>query len=231
MMRSRAAALIAYLWLAVAHAAEPFPGSTSDHNGAAMCAVPIGTANAQVLVPATASSGHPWVLAASLYDLENPALVNLARTHHELVKQGFHVVAIEPGGILGAPDPEKSWDAVYREMTTRFGLSREVVLMGVGREGVPALRWAAANPGKVSCLYLDKAVCHEPQTTASTLNPGHEQKDPTYTVNFGVKLQERLRELNVPCDLLYPGAPDATHTSVSDYLIARLAVRQSSEPK
>ena len=174
MMRGWAAALIACLWLAslaVADAAAPFPGPASDHHGAAMCAVPIGTANAQVLVPATASSGRPWVLAASLYDLESPSLVNLARTQHELVKQGFHVVAIEPDAILGAPDPEKSWDAVYREMTARFGLSREVVLMGVGREGVPALRWAAENPGKVSCLYLDKAVCHEPQATASTLNP------------------------------------------------------------
>ena len=174
MIRGRAAALIASLWLAslaVADAAEPFPGPASDRHGAAMCALPIGTANAQVLVPATALSGRPWVLAASLYDLENPALVNLARTHLELVKQGFHVVAIEPGGILGAPDQETRWDAVYREMTARFGLSREVVLMGVGREGVPALRWAAENPGKVSCLYLDKAVCHESQATASTLNP------------------------------------------------------------
>jgi acetyl esterase/lipase len=174
MMRGCAVALITCFWLvslAVADAAEPFPGPASDHNGAAMRAVPIGTANAQVLVPATASSGRPWVLAASLYDLENPALVNLARTQHELVKHGFHVVAIEPGAILGAPDLEARWDAVYREMTARFGLSREVVLMGVGREGMPALRWAAENPGKVSCVYLDKAVCQEPQATASTLNP------------------------------------------------------------
>jgi hypothetical protein len=173
MIHGRAAALIGCLWLAslaVAHAAEPFPGPASDHNGAAMCAVPIGTANAQVLVPATASSGRPWVLAASLYDLENPSLANVARTQHELVKQGFHVVAIEPGAILGGPDQDARWDAVYREMTARFGLSREVVLMGVGREGVPTLRWAAENPGKVSCLYLDKAVCHESQATASTLN-------------------------------------------------------------
>jgi acetyl esterase/lipase len=161
-MRGGLAALLSGLWLAVlpvAHTTEPFPGQSSDHNGPVISAVPIGTSKAQVLVPARAASGRPWVLAASLYDLENPALANIARTQQDLVKQGFHVVAIEPGAILGAPDPEARWDATYREMTDRFGLSGEVLLMAVSGEGLAAIRWAAENPGKVSCLYLDKAAC------------------------------------------------------------------------
>lgn len=51
---------------------------------------------------------------------------------------------------------------------------------------------------------------------------GQEQKDPTHTANFGVKLQERLREVGVPCELVYPGAPDVAHPQVQDYLISRL---------
>ena len=94
---------------------------------------------------------------------------------------------------------------------------RESLLPWIAEYSPYALAAAGAPP--VFMHFLD------------TPHLGHEQKDPTHTVNFGVKLQERLRELNVPCELLYPGAPDATHTSVSDYLIARLAVRQSSEPK
>ena len=37
---------------------------------------------------------------------------------------------------------------------------------------------------------------------------GAPQKDPTHTSNFGVKLQEHCRANGVPCELVYPGAPD-----------------------
>jgi acetyl esterase/lipase len=56
---------------------------------------------------------------------------------------------------------------------------------------------------------------------------GQDQKDPTHTANFGMKLQERCREVGVPCDLVYPGAPGVKHATIQDYLIATLtAVRR-----
>jgi acetyl esterase/lipase len=51
---------------------------------------------------------------------------------------------------------------------------------------------------------------------------GKEEKDPTHTANFGVKLQEHCKEAGVPCELMYPGAPDAKHASSKDYLIDKL---------
>jgi acetyl esterase/lipase len=51
---------------------------------------------------------------------------------------------------------------------------------------------------------------------------GENQKDPTHTANFGVKLQEKCRDENVSCELVYPGAPDGLHATATDYLIARL---------
>lgn len=51
---------------------------------------------------------------------------------------------------------------------------------------------------------------------------GQEQKDPTHTANYGVKLQERLRSAGVECELVYPGAPDVKHPRVEDYLIDKL---------
>ena len=44
-------------------------------------------------------------------------------------------------------------------MTGKYGLAKKPVLMGLSREGLTIARWAAANPGKASCLYMDKAVC------------------------------------------------------------------------
>jgi hypothetical protein len=51
---------------------------------------------------------------------------------------------------------------------------------------------------------------------------GQEQKDPTHTANFGVKLQEKCRSVGVPCELVYPGAPDVKHATAQDYLLATL---------
>jgi acetyl esterase/lipase len=51
---------------------------------------------------------------------------------------------------------------------------------------------------------------------------GQNQRDPTHTANFGVKLQERLRAVGVECELVYPGAPEVNHRRVQDFLIEKL---------
>ena len=51
---------------------------------------------------------------------------------------------------------------------------------------------------------------------------GQNQKDPTHTANFGVKLQEHCKATGVACDLVYPGAPNVTHATPTAYLIATL---------
>ncbi|MFN9719257.1 MAG: family 16 glycoside hydrolase [Planctomycetota bacterium] len=51
---------------------------------------------------------------------------------------------------------------------------------------------------------------------------GQEQKDPTHTSNFGVKLQEHCRANGVICDLVYPGAPDVRKPTLATYLTETL---------
>ena len=51
---------------------------------------------------------------------------------------------------------------------------------------------------------------------------GQEEKDPTHTCNFGIKLQEHCRAREVECELAYPGAPDAKYNSATEFLIAKL---------
>ena len=57
---------------------------------------------------------------------------------------------------------------------------------------------------------------------------GQTQKDPTHTANFGVKLQEHCKEIGVPCELAYPGAPDVKHATVEDFIIAMLKTPQTN---
>lgn len=51
---------------------------------------------------------------------------------------------------------------------------------------------------------------------------GQEQKDPTHTANYGVKLQEKCKAIGVECELVYPGAPNVKHATAQDYLIKTL---------
>jgi acetyl esterase/lipase len=53
-------------------------------------------------------------------------------------------------------------------------------------------------------------------------NLGKDEKDPTHTANFGVKLQEHCKEIGVPCELVYPGAPDVKHPTLVEALLAAL---------
>jgi hypothetical protein len=51
---------------------------------------------------------------------------------------------------------------------------------------------------------------------------GQDQKDPTHTANFGVKLQEHCKEKGVACELFYPGAQDVKHPTTESYLLEAL---------
>lgn len=51
---------------------------------------------------------------------------------------------------------------------------------------------------------------------------GQNQKDPTHTANFGVKLQEHLTANGVACELYYPGKQDAKHKTTTEFLITQL---------
>jgi acetyl esterase/lipase len=51
---------------------------------------------------------------------------------------------------------------------------------------------------------------------------GQDQKDPTHTSNFGVKLQEKCKSAGVECELFYPGAPDVMHKNIGEYLLDKL---------
>jgi hypothetical protein len=51
---------------------------------------------------------------------------------------------------------------------------------------------------------------------------GQEQEDPTHTANYGVKLQEKLQSVGVPCQLVYPGAPEIKFETIPAYLIETL---------
>lgn len=145
--------------LGVIGAAENFPGDKTYFHGCTLVSVGVGSEKVQVLIPEKPVAGKPWVLASSLYDLKSAPVAYMTRTELELVKRGIYIVSSPLGNTFGAPAAIAKYDDVYREMTAKYGLSQRVAMLGLSREGLAISRWAAANPGKVSCLYMDKAVC------------------------------------------------------------------------
>jgi acetyl esterase/lipase len=51
---------------------------------------------------------------------------------------------------------------------------------------------------------------------------GQQQKDPTHTANFGVKLAEHCASKGVQAEVAYPGAAEMKHGSPTAFLIAKL---------
>jgi acetyl esterase/lipase len=51
---------------------------------------------------------------------------------------------------------------------------------------------------------------------------GQFQPNTAHSANFGVKLQERCKEVGVDCELVYPGMTDVKHATMRDYLIEKL---------
>ncbi len=49
-----------------------------------------------------------------------------------------------------------------------------------------------------------------------------EEKDPAHTASFGVELKEHGDAHQVPCELVYPGAPNVKHATDNDYIKAHL---------
>ena len=63
------------------------------------------------------------------------------------------------------------------------------------------------------------------KATAKTAPAAAEQAAPAVPgaqANYGVKLQEKLLSLKVPCELVYPGAPDVKHPTIDAFLIETL---------
>ncbi|MFW5681410.1 MAG: alpha/beta hydrolase [Phycisphaeraceae bacterium] len=111
------------------------------------------------------------------------------------------------------------------------------------REWIPNIQYGGHAFGKESfdrCLrdrehLLPWIRAYSPYALASEGDPpiymrfnrppalGEEQPDATHSTNFGLALQQRCRELNIHCELVYSGAPDVTHESPTDFLIANLS--------
>ncbi len=132
--------------------APPFPVVKSDWHGFDRYEFPVQGKIASVVTPPQAAPGKPWVWHGEFFG-HKPA-PDIA-----LLRHGFHIIYLKVPDMLGCPDAVAAWNALYAELTGKYGFAKKAALVGLSRGGLYVYNWAAANPDNVACIYADAAVC------------------------------------------------------------------------
>ncbi|RYY36722.1 MAG: alpha/beta hydrolase [Sphingobacteriaceae bacterium] len=127
------------------------PFKAPDGENYAVGAPPKGVRRCVVVAPKKPAPGNPWSWRGCYWDHE-------PQTEVELLRRGFFVAYI-------TPDPGKEWDAWYKFLTEKHGLSAKPAFLGMSKGGVNEYDWTTANPDKVSCIYADNPAIR-PETFA-----------------------------------------------------------------
>ncbi|QDV62741.1 alpha/beta hydrolase [Crateriforma conspicua] len=114
------------------------------------------------------------------------------------------------------PEQMKAWTPNSRYGGHAFGFANFTAFLE-GRDSI--LPWIAEYSPYALVSRDDPGVY---LTYSRPPAIGRNQKDPTHTSNFGVKLQEHCHSVGVACELAYPGAPNIQHKTPTDFLITQL---------
>jgi lysophospholipase L1-like esterase len=105
---------------------------------------------AKVVKPRRTAEGRPWIWRARFWGVE-------PQTDIALLDRGFHVVYCDVAELFGNAEAIRVWDQFYSYLQKK-GLSKKACMEGFSRGGVYVYNWAAKNPGKVACVYVDAPV-------------------------------------------------------------------------
>jgi lysophospholipase L1-like esterase/pimeloyl-ACP methyl ester carboxylesterase len=132
--------------------AAPFPGTKADWHGFDSYTFEVNGKPLTIVVPKEAAKGKPWCWHGEFFGHKpDPDIA--------LLGKGFHIAYAKINDMLGCPDAVKHWNAVYAELTKKYGFGKKPALVGLSRGGLYCYNWAIANPTKVSCIYGDAPVC------------------------------------------------------------------------
>ncbi len=106
----------------------------------------------RVVVPNKPAEGNPWLWRARFFG-HRPE-VDLA-----LLQRGFYIAYVDVADLYGSPAAVQLWNEFYELLNSRYLFADKVALEGMSRGGLSVFNWAAENPEKVACIYVDAPVC------------------------------------------------------------------------
>ncbi|MEX6689977.1 GDSL-type esterase/lipase family protein [Danxiaibacter flavus] len=126
------------------------PFTTTDFNGYRCAEFKINGHDCKVVQPKRVAKGKPWIWRARFWAHE-------PQTDIALLERGFHLIYCDVAELMGNNVAISTWNKFYATLR-KAGLGQKGVMEGMSRGGVYALNWAAANPGKVSAVYVDNPL-------------------------------------------------------------------------
>jgi lysophospholipase L1-like esterase/dienelactone hydrolase len=126
------------------------PKTISAFNGYACADFKLDNHACKVVKPRYAAKGHPWIWRARFWGHE-------PQTDIALLERGFHVVYCDVAELLGNREAIQTWNRFYH-LVNKAGLAHKAAMEGMSRGGVYVFNWAAENPDKVACVYVDNPV-------------------------------------------------------------------------
>ena len=177
---------------------QPFPGRRGMFHDFPSYDFKLNGVSCRVVTPKKIAPGKPWIWRARFWGHEPQ--VDLA-----LLKLGWHVGYCDVANLFGSPKAIKRWNMFYEYLTKKNGFSKKPALEGMSRGGLIIYNWAAANSGKVACIYGDAPVCDFKSWPAGR-GKGKSSAGAwkSCLAAYGLTEQEALRFRGNPVDQLKP---------------------------
>lgn len=100
-----------------------------------------------------AAEGNPWIFRPAFFAAFPNADI-------ALLDSGFHVVYLDLTHSYGSPKARVIFNLFYESVIKEYDLSSKMVVEGLSRGSLWAFNWAADNPDRVACIYVDNPVCN-----------------------------------------------------------------------
>jgi lysophospholipase L1-like esterase len=149
----------------------------------------------KIVKPKWSAPGHPWIWRARFLGHE-------PQTDISLLQCGFHLVYCDVAELLGNNESIKYWNDFYN-LVYKAGLGKKAVMEGMSRGGVYVFNWAAVNPNKVACVYVDNPLLNIPSWAEGHMKIPAIKDDmfEAFKKDYNITTDEQVREFkNSPID-------------------------------
>jgi pimeloyl-ACP methyl ester carboxylesterase len=140
----------------------------------------------KIVKPKWSAPGHPFIWRARFWGHEPQADI-------ALLEHGFHLVYCNAAELFGNDEAIARWNNFYA-LLQKAGLAKKAALEGMSRGGVYVFNWAAVNPSKVACVYVDNPVLDlKSWPGAKGRGPGSPDDWEIFKKDYGYKSEEEAK--------------------------------------
>jgi lysophospholipase L1-like esterase len=157
-----------------------FPKKYSSFHGYACADFTMNNRNCKIVKPKWTAPNHPWVWRSRIWGHE-------PQTDIALLERGYHIVYCDVVELFMNSEAINLWSRFY-SMVRKAGLAKKAVMEGMSRGGVYCYNWAAVNPDKVACVYVDNPVLDlKSWPGGKGIGPGSKNEWEMFKKDFGYK--------------------------------------------